>query len=118
MSIEHPSRLCIWEAQFGDFFNGAQIIIDTFVSSGESKCERCRLCSSKDNKCVFAAKWLTHSALTLLLPHGIDGMGPEHSSARMERFLQLTGNVWGFDEEDFTLKCLQTAAKQQSMAIG
>lgn len=101
----NPNSLVIWEAQFGDFANNAQCITDQFLSSGIFPyffSFEMKDWTSKSNICYLfkgQSKWIRQSGLVMALPHGYEGMGPEHSSARVERFLQMSNEDDEIDVE-------------------
>jgi probable 2-oxoglutarate dehydrogenase E1 component DHKTD1 len=98
-SIDHPNNLCLWEAQFGDFWNQAEVSVDTLVTCGEQK-------------------WGLQSSLLMLLPHGYDGAGPEHSSSRVERLLQMTDSLEnGVDSDNINFQILWPSTAAQYFHI-
>ncbi|KAI5637743.1 transketolase, pyrimidine binding domain-containing protein [Phthorimaea operculella] len=99
MAYDNPDHLFVWEAQFGDFFNGAQIVLDTYIGSGEKK-------------------WIRSNGLVMLLPHGMDGAASEHSSCRIERFLQMTDSLEAApDSEDVNMQVVNPTTPAQYFHI-
>ena len=99
-SLDNPNNFVVWQAQFGDFFNTAQVAIDTLITNSESK-------------------WMRQNALVLNLPHGFDAAGPEHSSCRIERFLQLANSNGGLMNgrfEEYKIGQGERALKDQTFS--
>lgn len=116
MAIDDPGNLIVWEAQFGDFFNGAQIIIDAFVASAESEYWKLDMVDVgvTDSFLCSPAKWMYANGLVMLLPHGYDGAASEHSSCRIERFLQLTDSKESLpDGDDVNLQVINPSTPAQ-----
>ena len=97
-ALTNPNTLTIWQGQFGDFANGSQIIVDNYLTSGESK-------------------WTVQNGIVINLPHGMDGQGPEHSSGRMERYLQMMNDSWADLVKNGKLNIDEKALRHSNMAI-